>query len=94
MRRNPDSRFAAKADILRKELQQLLDENHMVIYPVPGLTTPSGSWYRIARSDDYNWHYAFALNMQLLHTEERRLEWVIYAVKLAIKSFKETYGEH
>lgn len=94
MRRNPDSRFASKADILRKELQQLLDENHMAISPIHCTSPAYETWYRIAKTDGINWHYAFGLRTQLLNTEERRLEWVIYAVKLAIKSFKETHGEH
>lgn len=93
MRPNLNSRFATEADILRNRLQTLLNENHLTLAPVHGVTPGDEIWYRLTSIDLHrSWNYGFQLRMQETADEAERLQMIIFAVEKAIARLEETYG--
>ena len=93
MRPNLNSRFTAEADILRNQLQTLLNENRLTLAPVHGVTSGNDIWYQLTSTDlRRNWHYGFSLQMRESANEAERLQMIIFAVERAIARLEETYG--
>ena len=93
MRPNLNSRFATEADILRDQLQTLLNENYLTLTPVHGVTPGNEIWYRLTSTDlRRNWNGGFQLQMRESADEAERLQMIIFAVEDAIARLEETYG--
>ena len=85
MRPNLNSRFTTEADILRNRLQTLLNENHLTLAPVHGITSGNDIWYRLTSTDLRRcWDYGFSLRMRENANEAERLQMTIFAVERAI----------
>lgn len=91
MRPNLNSRFATEADILRNQLQTLLNENHLTLSPVHIATPGNDIFYRLMSTDSRCWNYAFNLRMKENANEAERLQMIIFAVERAITRLEETY---
>lgn len=93
MQPNLNSRFTTEADILRNQLQTLLNENRLTLAPVHGVTSGNDIWHQLTSTDlRRNWHYGFSLQMRESTDEAERLQMIIIAIKRAIARLEETYG--